>query len=330
VSTEQDDDRLTPEEEAYLWDPKAQPADAVKKIEAKVQSEQFGPAVRFEVPQRSRREAVVFLAVCVMLVFAVVARLQQPPQPVDVGPALAVAQDGKEDPRGLTLEKQLVTGDKPATVKLGYGEVAVAPNSTLRLLKFVDGEHRLALDRGSLHAKVDAPPRLFNVDVPGGKVVDLGCEYRLFVADDGRREVEVATGYVELEGGGRRVTVPAGARTTWHPQGWPRTPVDAKASPAWSAALAKFEDAPKDADAAALVALAEPRDAVSLWNLLPRAEEAQRTVLTQKLKELSGEEPAPWSADDLAKLEPKAVESAWNAVVERRESGNYLPTKKGP
>jgi hypothetical protein len=329
VSSEHDDDRLTPEEEAYLWDPKAQPADAVKKIEAKVQSEQLGPAVRFEVPQRSRREAVVFLAVCVMLVFAVVARLQQPPPQVDVGPALAVSQDGKEDPRGLTLEKQLVTGDKPATVKLGYGEVAVAPNSTLRLLKFVDGEHRLALDRGALHAKVDAPPRLFNVDVPEGKVVDLGCEYRLSVGDDGRTEIEVATGYVELEGAGRRVTVPARARTRWHLQGWPRTPVDLEASDAWSSALAKFEDAPKEGDTAALVALAEPRDAVSLWNLLPRVEEAQRRVLSQKLKELSGDAPSPWSADDLARLEPKAVESAWMTIIEERY-GDIIEEKKAP
>ena len=57
MSSEKDDHGLSAEEEAYLWDPKAQPAAAVKQVEAKVQSEQLGPAVRFEAPQRSRRTA---------------------------------------------------------------------------------------------------------------------------------------------------------------------------------------------------------------------------------------------------------------------------------
>jgi hypothetical protein len=288
----------------------------VREVEARVEGERLAGAPKFEAPRARRRTLVVALLALAAVLLLVVLRPEPVVQPP--GPALAVSRGGKEDPRGLAVGKPLVTGAQPATVKLAYGEVTVEPNSTLRLVKFEAQEHRLALDRGTLEARVDAPPRLFNVDVPGGQVVDLGCAYRLTVRDDGSKEVEVETGYVELEGAGRRVTVPAGARTSFSPQGWPRTPVDLRASEAWGAALRAFEDAPSTADALARVALAEARDAVSLWNLLPRAEAAQRPVLSAKLKELSGKTPSPWSADDLAQLEPKAVEAAWMTLVKSR------------
>ena len=318
---------ISKEEEDYLWDPKAKPASGVQRVEAKVQGERLESAQKFVAPRRgSRRALVVAVFALAAVVLAVVLRPEPiPPRPV--GPALAVARAGGEDPRGLTLDKPLVTGTEQATVKLGYGEIALQPNSTLRLVKFEKNEHRLALDRGTLRAVVDAPPRLFNVDVPGGQVVDLGCAYTLSVRDDGSKEVVVETGYVELEGAGRRVTVPAGARTSYAKAGWPRAPVDQQATAAWSDTLRAFEDDPAGGDAAALVAAAGELDAVSLWNVLPHAPADKRAVISKRIKELTGEAPNPWSADELAALKPAAMDAAWNAVVEKREGSE---TKKGP
>ena len=48
------------------------------------------------------------------------------------------------------------------------GTVELEPNSRVRLIETDVTEHRLALDRGKIHAKISAPPRLFFVDTPSG------------------------------------------------------------------------------------------------------------------------------------------------------------------
>jgi hypothetical protein len=67
-----------------------------------------------------------------------------------------------------------------ATVKVGeIGSVEVAPGTRLRVVTARPGEHRLALARGEIRAKISAPPKLFFVDTASGTAVDLGCEYTL-------------------------------------------------------------------------------------------------------------------------------------------------------
>src|SRR5438445_8558655 len=61
------------------------------------------------------------------------------------------------------------------------GQVKIEPNTRLRLVESRPNEHRLALARGALHARVLAPPRLFFVDTPSAEAVDLGCAYSLSV-----------------------------------------------------------------------------------------------------------------------------------------------------
>src|SRR5215472_12794164 len=52
-----------------------------------------------------------------------------------------------------------------AAVVIGViGSVNVAPNTRLRIVTAQPGEHRLALARGAIQAKISAPPRLFFVD----------------------------------------------------------------------------------------------------------------------------------------------------------------------
>jgi hypothetical protein len=56
----------------------------------------------------------------------------------------------------------------------------------------------LSLERGALHARIAAPPRLFIVDTPSAMAVDLGCEYKLDVDAAGNSRLHVTSGFVAL------------------------------------------------------------------------------------------------------------------------------------
>ena len=111
-----------------------------------------------------------------------------------------------------------------ATVKVGeIGSVEVAPNTRLRVVTARPGEHRLALARGEIRAKISAPPRLFFVDTASGTAVDLGCEYSLNTDEDGFGLLHVTKGWVSFQwqgsgvaGAGRRELPDATARRTGH------------------------------------------------------------------------------------------------------------------
>jgi hypothetical protein len=78
------------------------------------------------------------------------------------------------------------------------GHVDVRPGSRVRLVEARATDHRLALAFGSIHAKVDAPPRIFFVETPAGTATDLGCEYTLETDSSGRGLIHVTGGYVEF------------------------------------------------------------------------------------------------------------------------------------
>ena len=110
------------------------------------------------------------------------------------------------------------------------GQVEVEPNTRVRLVETRLTEHRLELERGTLHARIWAPPRLFFVNTPSAVAADLGCAYTLEVDDAGRGLLHVTSGYVALETGARESIVPAGAACLTKPGAGPGTPF--------------FEDAP--------------------------------------------------------------------------------------
>ncbi|HEY6060201.1 MAG TPA: FecR domain-containing protein, partial [Gemmatimonadales bacterium] len=97
------------------------------------------------------------------------------------------------------------------------GHVDVRPGSRVRLVRARDTDHRLALAYGAIHAKVDAPPRIFFVETPAGTAVDLGCEYTLETDRNGRGLIHVTGGYVELAWSGVRSVVPLGAYAVTRP-----------------------------------------------------------------------------------------------------------------
>ncbi|HXJ69948.1 MAG TPA: FecR domain-containing protein, partial [Verrucomicrobiae bacterium] len=56
----------------------------------------------------------------------------------------------------------------------GLGVVELEPGSVLRRVRGRGSERKLALDHGTLHAFIQAPPRQFIVETPVGVATDLG------------------------------------------------------------------------------------------------------------------------------------------------------------
>ena len=79
------------------------------------------------------------------------------------------------------------TADRPrARITVGdIGTVDVEPGTRVQLGAMQPDEYRIALARGTISARITAPPRLFIVDTPASTVVDLGCAYTVHVDDEG-------------------------------------------------------------------------------------------------------------------------------------------------
>ncbi len=193
----------------------------------------------------------------------------------------------------LAVGEWLVTDNSSrARIDVGViGQVEVEPNSQVKLLQAREDDHRLSLRRGKMHAFIWAPPRRFYVDTPSAVAVDLGCAYTLEVNDDGQGLLSVTSGWVAFEQDGRESFVPATAMCVTRPGFGPGTPYFSDASDEFKAALAQFDVAKSDeaARAAALeTILAQSRrhDALTLWHLLSRTNEAERVQVYDRLAAL--------------------------------------------
>jgi hypothetical protein len=177
----------------------------------------------------------------------------------------------------------------PRTVlRIGsIGRVELAPHTRVRQLAARASEHRLALDRGMIHARIDAPPRLFVVETPTGTAIDLGCEYTLHVDSAGNTVLHVQLGWVEFARGRAEALIPAGFMVINHAGGELGIPVRENASGQVRWAAAVLEQTPRgvraDSAARVLAAYARHSDAVTLWHALPRVSAANRDVLYTSL-----------------------------------------------
>lgn len=203
-----------------------------------------------------------------------VARLEGAPK---VGPD-RIAGTGR-----LTVGDWLETdGVSRARIAVGIiGQVQVEPNTRVRLVETRLTGHRLSLARGTIHAMIWAPPRLFFVETPSAVAVDLGCAYTLKVDETGAGLVRVTSGWVGFEAEGRESFIPAGALCATRPGIGPGTPYFEDAPEPLKAALVKldFEQGDPAAQVIALkviLAKTRRRDALTLWHLLSRAHETGR------------------------------------------------------
>lgn len=184
-------------------------------------------------------------------------------------------------------------GASRARVSVGsIGEVRLEPNSRLRLVDTAPTDHRVELARGTLHAFIWAPPRLFFVETPGATAVDLGCAYTLTVDPRGDGVLEVTSGYVALEHQGREAIIQAGFKCLTRARAGPGTPFAADAPEPLRSALERLDFAGDAAGANLSEVLAQARaeDAITLWHLLARPDAAQRAAVYDALAKV---QPAP-------------------------------------
>jgi hypothetical protein len=164
------------------------------------------------------------------------------------------------------------------------GRAELGPASRLRLIGEGTSEHRLALERGTMHASIDAPPRFFLVQTASALAVDLGCVYTLSADERGNGRLTVEEGEVELQLGDVRVAVLAGNTASLHNGRGPGLPYPIRASEALQRAVAAYDANPSsDATVDGVIAATDARSTITLWHLLQRAEPAARQRVYARL-----------------------------------------------
>ena len=308
----------------YLWDGSGEPDLEVVRLERALAGARYDenkdlPA--HERPRRWRGRGLIMAAVPIAAIAAAAALLwhvrsarepvvgDMPPidesadttgsPPSGDSPALAVVPlagspmvGQTELPAGGQLRpgQWLVTDEtSQALIELdGIGEVRVGPQSRLRLIGAGPAEQRLELRHGALQANVNAPPRLFLVDLPSATAVDLGCVYELVVDKKGAGTLRVDTGEVSLEGHGRASLVPAGSSCETRPGHGPGTPYRADAPADLVGALRRFDFEQGGLDALdAVLAAAREADTLTLWHLIDRATGPGRARVIARLAALA-------------------------------------------
>jgi len=194
----------------------------------------------------------------------------------------------------LAIGERLVTdGASRARLAVGHiGQVDVDPNTRVQLIQARSAEHRMSLERGTIHARIWAPPKFFFVNTPAATAIDLGCAYTLHVDDDGSGVLRVTHGWVGFERDGREAYIPQGAMCVTRPGIGPGTPRYEDAPSGYGEALMLLDfgaqDAPGREDALKLVlSQARRRDALTLWHLLPRGRADERAQVYERLASLA-------------------------------------------
>jgi len=196
---------------------------------------------------------------------------------------------------GSLAEGEWLVTDAASRARIGVGgigNVDVEPNTRVQIVTTGAREHRMALDRGTIHARIWAPPRLFFVNTAAAVAVDLGCAYTLQVDDRGTGLLRVTQGWVGFEREGKDTYIPEGAVCVTRADKGPGTPRYEDAPSGYGEALLLLDfgaaDDPRRAAALNLVlASARVRDGMTLWHLLTRGTLDERGRVYDRLAVLA-------------------------------------------
>jgi hypothetical protein len=218
--------------------------------------------------------------------------------------------------RGTWLE----TGETgKARVTVGQiGRVDVDPNTRLQLVEARGREHRMALQHGTIHAQIWAPPKFFVVDTPSAVATDLGCAYTLEVDPSGAGLVRVTAGWVGFAYRGRESFIPEQAVCRTRPTVGPGTPYYEDAPTGYADALTILDFGPANdpGRAAALetvLSAARRRDALTLWHLLTRGTTDERRRVYDRMAALVPP-PSGVTVDAVLRSDRRATDRWWNAL----------------
>ena len=275
-------------------------------------------------PPRRRALTAVFATVLLALVAGgawLYVRSQRPGWEVARVEGAPRVASGRIGDRGRLRVGEWLETDSASRAEIAVaniGQVEVEPNTRVRLVETRLTEHRLELERGTLHARIWAPPRLFFVNTPSAVAADLGCAYTLEVDDAGRGLLHVTSGYVALETDTRSAIVPAGATCMTQPGAGPGTPFFEDAPEAFVESLARLDFENDRAALDAVLAGARGKDTLTLWHLLSRVGADDRARVYERLAALAPP-PAGVTREGIAGLD-RAMLDAWKADLE----GNWL------
>lgn len=231
------------------------------------------------------------------------------------------AIEGRLTQRGPSLAGRLPVGgtcetDPSSRVRVqvpGLGDVELGPGTVLRRRAAGRGHARLALEHGTMHARIVAPPRVFVVETQVGVATDLGCEYTLSLDRERSGSLRVTHGRVAFHDHDREAFVPAGVWCPLSPEGV-GVPRRDYASERFLELLSAYDQ--PDCAASTLdsvLAAAEPSDALTLWHLLPRVARAEREQVARRMAELI-ELPADVPLARVLELDPTALDAWWAAI----------------
>ncbi|HEX4621178.1 MAG TPA: FecR family protein, partial [Myxococcaceae bacterium] len=271
----------------YLVDKRGTPEPDVKRLEELLADARYVPGkLRVPAPHRARRLVPLAIAASLLVIAVAGAAVWRP-----WVPSFAVQWSGPQGVRvgrlrlGGWLETDAHSRARVTVAKIG--DVQLAPGSRLQLVASGPSEQRLRLERGALHAKVTAPPRIFIVDTPSAKAVDLGCEYQLSVDANGSSLLRVFYGAVSLVGGGVETRVDAGYDCETSTGAGPGLPVRFDAPPALRQAAQQIARGDSAAWQAVVANAAGAGDAPTLWHLVPRVAPNAREKVEARLGELA-------------------------------------------
>jgi FecR protein len=215
---------------------------------------------------------------------------------------------------------QTLTTDEASRARMdvsNIGQVTVDNSTRVRLVETRDGHHRLALERGTLHAVIAAPPGQFIVSTPSATATDLGCVYDLHVYDDGSGLLTVVAGWVAFEERGRESFVPSGASSRTDRINGPGTPRFDDTEQAFRDALDDVDNGrdPERGAASLRFALehARLRDAMTLWHLIARVAPSDRAAVADALAARVPMPPAV-TRDAVLRLDRAALDQWWDAL----------------
>jgi len=327
----------------YLWDGTGEPDPEVQRLERALQqfrtkadapwfpvlgettthktSRSFWPSWRMP-----RLVAASFLSAGIAAVI-LVTFLRVSPAPV--GPAWDVARLEGAPLVGSSLvtakQAQLRVGELLVTDSASWasvqvaeiGELYVDPGSRVRLVESGSRRKRIAVELGTIHAAIWAPPGEFVVDTPSATAVDLGCAYTLQVAPDGSGTLRTTLGWVGFHSNGRDSFIPAGAMCLTRPKEGPGTPFLENSSEEFRAALhaLDFEGLHAAERTKALqtaLAAARKEDAFTLWHLLARVQDDERPLVYERLTRLVAP-PAGTTREGTLQLDGAMMDTWWNA-----------------
>jgi hypothetical protein len=270
--------------------------------------------------------ALILAEVSVALIFSL--RESTPPGRNDGWSVeLTEAQAGSSLTAGAPKRKmRMQIGEALETNRTSKANISVAevgllelePMTRLRLLQSGIGRKRIALDRGTIHVAIWAPPGEFVVDTPSSVVVDLGCMYTLSVEENGNGFLRTTLGWVGFQRDGYESFIPAGAAAATYTESGPGLPFFEDSADQLRSAVAEFDStkegsAQREAAQRVILRQARRRDGLTLWHLLSRVREVDREVVYERLSALIPP-PAGTTREGILSLDRAMLDAWWNAL----------------